>query len=510
MKQKHWKVSVFDKISETIRDDTFYTTDTEAYLVFELIDKDFTPDSATVTVYNIYGKATINASVEVANGVVSYEIPEEAIGHPGGWRTQVIYTKDNEDYTTKIIEFDVGGHLLDNKKPAIVDIENWNSFIEHAGELIDDWEQLEEIRQANEQQRELAESARQTEFEANEISRQTNELVREEAENNRQSTFETNESTRQANELIREEAEGNRQSTFEENEVGRQSEFEENELARESAESVRVANEAERITKDSERDSKIEALERVVTKPIHTLKVENEVFSSDEVSVSEGVITINNHNLKVGDKVAFVATAASYQNSEPFDGPMYLNTVYYVVNPSTDSFQISTTKNGEPIVFNMDAKGFLWQFEKVNVRDLEVSGLDGTKYRAVFTGAHEGRNLSRRLQSVYTNPGNNGARYSTKDLQHTLTATNINPVHGVIDIYSEMFFKIINRKILIDVDSSFTIIGETAGNHTEETYRNRILTKTTNPVVGFQDSINLIGVGGRYLFDGSTLEVYEA
>ena len=216
MKQKHWKVSVFDKTSETIRDDTFYTTDTEAYLVFELIDEDFTPDSATVTVYNIYGKATINENVEVVDGTVQYEIPEEAIGHPGGWRTQVIYTKDNEDYTTKIIEFDVGGHLLDNKKPAIVDIENWNSFIAHAGELIDDWEQLEEIRQANEQQRELAESARQNEFETNETSRQVNELVREE-----------------------------------------------NEQGRESAESVRVANESERISKDNERDSKIEAVEGV-------------------------------------------------------------------------------------------------------------------------------------------------------------------------------------------------------------------------------------------------------
>lgn len=140
MKQKHWKVSVFNKTSETIRDDTFYTTDTEAYLIFELTDGDFTPDSATVTVYNVYGKATINASVEVADGIVQYEIPEEAIGHPGGWRTQVVYTKDNEDYTTKIIAFDVGGHLLDNKKPAIVDIENWNSFMAAARDWLNQFE----------------------------------------------------------------------------------------------------------------------------------------------------------------------------------------------------------------------------------------------------------------------------------------------------------------------------------------------------------------------------------
>ena len=244
MKQKHWKVSVFDKTSETIRDDTFYTTDTEAYLVFELTDEDFTPDSAMVTVYNIYGKATIHASAEVADGIVRYKMPVDAIGHPGGWRTQVIYTKDNEDYTTTIIEFDIGGHLLGNKKPSIVVIENWNSFMKHAEGLVKDWEQLEEIRQTNEQQRELAESARQTTFETNESTRQ--------------SEFETNEASRQTSELVREEAENNRQSTFEENEVGRQSEFEENEQGRESAESVRVANEEERISKDSERDSKID------------------------------------------------------------------------------------------------------------------------------------------------------------------------------------------------------------------------------------------------------------
>lgn len=142
MKQKHWQVSVFDKTSETIKDDTFYTTDTEAYLTFELIDEDFTPDTATVAVYNAYGKATINASAEIVDGIVQYEMPVDAIGHPGGWRTQVIFTKANEDYTTKIIEFDVDGHLLDDKKPSIVEIENWSSFIKHAGELVEDWEQL--------------------------------------------------------------------------------------------------------------------------------------------------------------------------------------------------------------------------------------------------------------------------------------------------------------------------------------------------------------------------------
>ena len=87
MKQKRWQVSVFDKTSKTIKDDTFYTTDTEAYLIFELIDENFTPDTATVTVYNVNGKATINVDVEVVGGIVRYEIPVEAIGHNGVWQT---------------------------------------------------------------------------------------------------------------------------------------------------------------------------------------------------------------------------------------------------------------------------------------------------------------------------------------------------------------------------------------------------------------------------------------
>ena len=205
MKKKHWKVTVFDKTSETVRDDTLYTTDTEVYLVFELMDKNFKPDSVMVTIYNIYGTATINESVDIVGGIVNYEMPEEAIGHQGGWRAQLVFTKDNEDYTTTVIEFDVDGHLLDNNKPTIVYIENWNSFIKHGENLVDDWEQLEKIRQVNERQRELAESVRRN-------------------------TFEINESARQANEQ-----------------------------GRVSAESVRVANEVERISKDSERDSKIDS-----------------------------------------------------------------------------------------------------------------------------------------------------------------------------------------------------------------------------------------------------------
>ena len=221
MKQKHWEVSVFDNTSKTIRNDALYTTDTEVYLVFELIDEGFTPDTATVTIYNIYGTATVNENVDIVNGIVNYEMPIDTIGHQGGWRTQVVFTKDNEDYTTTVIEFDVDGHLLDNNKPTIVYIDNWNSFIKHGENLVDGWEQLEKIRQANERKRESAESVRQKTFETNEVERE--------------STFEVSESTRQANELIREEAE-----------------------------SVRVANEAERISKDNGRDGRIEAVEGVV------------------------------------------------------------------------------------------------------------------------------------------------------------------------------------------------------------------------------------------------------
>ena len=148
-------------------------------------------------------------------------------------------------------EFDQSESSRDASEKVRVDSENireTNETNRQVSESNRDSEESDRIE--NERQREAAEVERQETFEANEA--------------NRQIEFEENETERQANELVREEAEGNRQSTFEEKEVGRQSEFEENELARESAESVRVANEEERITKDSERDSKIEAVEGVV------------------------------------------------------------------------------------------------------------------------------------------------------------------------------------------------------------------------------------------------------
>ena len=124
--------------------DEFYTTDTEAFLVFELKDKNFNPTKATITLHNRTDGSVVNEDVPVKRGVIEYEMRHEVIEHAGGWQAQLVYELDKygvpEKYTSKIVSFAVSGHLLDNKEPALVVIENWNNFVLSAENLIEDWE----------------------------------------------------------------------------------------------------------------------------------------------------------------------------------------------------------------------------------------------------------------------------------------------------------------------------------------------------------------------------------
>ena len=246
MKRKVWDITVKDNPNRVVmgENDDFYTTDTEAFLVFNLQDKDFNPQSAMLTLENRNDGSLKSEEVSVVGDNITWEMPERYIEHSGNWQAQLVYEQMKGDvpekYTSGVMAFTVNSHIKDKKRPSLVEIETWEKFIAEGTELIETWEDLDALREENERQRELAESARENEFETNETARQ--------------STFETNETERQ-NEF--ESNEDERESTFETNESIRQA----NEQGRESAESVRVANEEERISKDSERDSKIEAVE---------------------------------------------------------------------------------------------------------------------------------------------------------------------------------------------------------------------------------------------------------
>ena len=180
--------------------DEFYTTDTEAYLVFNLQDEDFYPQSAALTLENRNDGSLKTETVDVIDGLIEWEMPQRYIEHFGNWQGQLIYEdiKDGQPelYTSGTFSFVVNPNIGDNKRPSLVEIENWEKFIRDGTELIETWEDLDALREENERQR------------------QENEQDRESAES-----------------------------------------------VRVSNESERELNEEERISKDSERDSKIEAIE---------------------------------------------------------------------------------------------------------------------------------------------------------------------------------------------------------------------------------------------------------
>lgn len=191
MKKKVWDITVKDNPNRVVmgENDEFYTTDTEAYLVFKLDDKNFNPTSAVLTLENRNNGSLKNETVNVVDGLIEWEMPQRYIEHFGNWQGQLVYedTKDGQPelYTSATFSFVVNAHIGDKKKPSLVEIENWEKFIRDGTELIETWEDLETLREENERQRELNEQGRESaesERVSNEEERISNESERIESE----------------------------------------------------------------------------------------------------------------------------------------------------------------------------------------------------------------------------------------------------------------------------------------------------------------------------------------
>ena len=147
MKRKVWELTVLDNPNRAVggESDIFYTTDTEAFLIFRLTDEDFNPATATLTLVNTSDKSVISESVPVIDKEIEWEMFEDAIAHSGNWQAQLVYTQEKdgkaEHYTSQVVQFDIQSHLLTGRQPSLVAIEDWNTFMSTAQDLL---AQLEE------------------------------------------------------------------------------------------------------------------------------------------------------------------------------------------------------------------------------------------------------------------------------------------------------------------------------------------------------------------------------
>ena len=135
MKKKVWELTVLDNPNRVVmgENDEFYTTDTEAFLVFQLMDADFNPTTATLTLVNASDNSVINETVPVIDKEIKWEMTEEAIAHFGNWQAQLVYMQEKagkvEHYTSPVVQFDVRSHLMTGRQPTLGAIEDWNTFM---------------------------------------------------------------------------------------------------------------------------------------------------------------------------------------------------------------------------------------------------------------------------------------------------------------------------------------------------------------------------------------------
>lgn len=219
MKKKVWELTVLDNPNRTIggENDRFYTTDTEAFLIFNLADENFSPTEAMLTLVNSADRSVISETVPVVGGTIEWEMREEIIEHAGNWQAQLVYTQEKagkaEHYTSQVVQFDVQSHLMTGRQPSLVAIEDWDTFIATAQDLLAqlekdvdglfiDVDELEQQYRDSEQARVEAEDVRET----NESARQAEETQRASSE----STRIDNEQQREANESLRKSSENDR------------------------------------------------------------------------------------------------------------------------------------------------------------------------------------------------------------------------------------------------------------------------------------------------------------
>lgn len=141
-KNKTWNLNLFDedvlRSVEQIENAVFYTSDTEAFLNFIPQDSGFEFDSATIALFNNDDQSLISTSMVVVDGMAQYEMPSNVIAHFGKWSVQVIFTKGLENYTSRLLNFEVERYLTDSRPPKLEEVENIAKLVNEANEIIDE------------------------------------------------------------------------------------------------------------------------------------------------------------------------------------------------------------------------------------------------------------------------------------------------------------------------------------------------------------------------------------
>lgn len=120
---------------------------------------------------------------------------------------------------------------------------------------------------------------------------------------------------------------------------------------------------------------------------IGTYAVTGTQFDSSQITVdtTTGTITITNHGLNNGDKVGF-NVAADNSNSEPPRNGQGSGTTLYVINSTTNTFQLSTSSGGSALSFTTTGSGSGWKLSKYAASSISFSNIPYKRVRLKLRG----------------------------------------------------------------------------------------------------------------------------
>lgn len=139
-KNKTWEITLTNNsrfvANEPIDNAVVYTTDTEAYLNFRVIDSGFEFDSATIAMLNKDDGSIVERPMTKEDDTAVYEIESDIIPHFGLWQAQVLFKQGEEIFTSTPVKFVIERYMMAEQPPRLEDVTNWQNLYDNATETI--------------------------------------------------------------------------------------------------------------------------------------------------------------------------------------------------------------------------------------------------------------------------------------------------------------------------------------------------------------------------------------
>lgn len=151
--------------------ESFYTTDTDAWIVLNVGDMNEPTGQYSLALINKEDGSIFQRTGDIVQGIAYYKLLPNEIKHAGRWVGQAVITLANGQTTASRFSFNVSGHILDGKDVREIVIQDFQTLMAQLNDLKDnatnefsflknEFEAFQAIAQENEDERQATELGR--------------------------------------------------------------------------------------------------------------------------------------------------------------------------------------------------------------------------------------------------------------------------------------------------------------------------------------------------------------